>query len=435
MSIERIITAIDKNIIPESKVISTAIIEGKNKIVYSTENWDISSDIDNINLVWGSEEAKEFTISGVKYVILQTTPERLVASAIDKGKKKASIKEGIVGFRDDERTIVCKVPQDGPMNIAFMQSARVIGSMSSKEPYLVPDATLGKVEELKWATPRVLPNDTLNLQSLGLLKFGLTEEEAEVYLAFLKKGDFGDTIGNINRELLNLKRTHIYRIIDRLEKNNWVRKMIDSDRKAQKYRAISLNFIIDDFIEQKETELMILRSFRYILGEKLENGWINVSDLERDLQDMYHKKFDFNTLGITGVEKDCGLIIFEYESPVNKDVIIRAALQLSFEKIRAKLFIQEDIEVEEQDKYDEIEEGYKNPDLEDIKIVDTTLMDLYGADINIRFKKGSETANNVGEDWVIAAKQVAVPIENKIYIVWGSEEKFPYLLNLILKIR
>jgi len=170
-------------------------------------------------------------------------------------------------------------------------------------------------------------------------------------------------------------------------------------------------------------------------GEKLENGWINISDLERELQDMYNKEFDFNILGITGVEKDRGLVIIEYEHPVDNDIIIRAALQLSSEKLRAKLFIQEDIEIEDEDKYEDIEVGYKNPDIEEIKIVDTEIMEYLGAELQVRFKKGSETANNVGEDRIVAAKQVAVPIENKIYIIWGSEEKFPILLNMILKIK
>jgi predicted transcriptional regulator len=290
-----------------------------------------------------------------------------------------------------------------------------------------PDTTLGKFEELKWTTPKVLPYDTINLQNLGLLRFGLNENEAEVYLTFLKKGEEGDTIGNINKELLHLKRTHIYRIIERLEKNGWVSQVIEPRQRAQKYRAISLNHIIDDFIKQRESELTILKSLRFILGEKLENGWIDVSELEQDLQKMYNKEYDFSNLGVTGVEKDCGLLIFEYESPVDNHIVIKAALQLSFEKIRAKLFIYEDIE-------DDIKRGYKNPDLEEIKIVDKEILDYYGSEIYVRFKKGTKTANNVGEDWFIAVKQVAVPIENKIYIVWGSEEKFTILLNMILKL-
>ncbi|MHA1499607.1 MAG: helix-turn-helix domain-containing protein [Promethearchaeota archaeon] len=133
--------------------------------------------------------------------------------------------ESIVGFKDSERTVLCKIPQDPTgqsLLLAVPKTVDILRELSSKEPYLGSDTTLGKLEELKWATPKVLPNDTINLQNLGLLRFGLNEKEAEVYLAFLKKGDTGDTIGNINKELLDLKRTHIYRIMERLEKKGWV---------------------------------------------------------------------------------------------------------------------------------------------------------------------------------------------------------------------
>ena len=409
------------------EIIASVIIEHEKNIVYSTDNWDIREDLDHIRSIWGKKESRYLYLQGNKYVIIQNTIDRLIAVSFDKVKDKVVSRESIVGFRDSDRIVLSKIPQDNQILLAVPKTINILRELSSKEPYMGQDATLGNLEELKWATPKVLPNDSINLQNLGLLRFGLNESEAEVYLTFLKKGEAGDNIGNINKELLHLKRTHIYRIIERLEKNGWVSQVIESGQKAQKYRAISLDHIIDDFVKQREKELTILKSFRFILGEKLENGWIDVSELEQDLQNMYSKEYNFNNLGVTGVEKDCGLLIFEYESPVDNRIIIRAALQLSFEKIRAKLFIYEDID-------DDIKRGYKNPDLEDIKIVDKQILDYYGSEVYIRFKKGSKTANNVGEDWIITVKQVAIPIENKIYIVWGSEEKFTILLNMILKL-
>ena len=427
---EKILAKIDHNIRKDPEIIAIVIIEGDKKIHYSTDNWDISEDIEHINSIWGKKENRYLYLAGNKYTILQNTLERLIAVSFNKTRKKVMSQESIVGFKDSERIVLCKIPQDPTgqsLLLAVPKTVNILRELRSKEPYMGPDTTMGKLEDLKWATPKVLPNDTINLQNLGLLRFGLNEKEAEVYLAFLKKGETGDTIGNINKELLDLKRTHIYRIMERLEKNGWVSQVIESGRKPQKYRAIPLNHIIDDFIKQRESEITILKSLRFILGEKLENGWIDVSELEHDLQNMYSKEYDFNNLGVTRVEKDCGLLIFEYESPVDNHIVIRAALQLSFEKIRAKLFVYEDID-------DDIKRGYKNPDLEDIKIIDKNILDYYGAEVYIRFKKGSKTANNVGDDWVMAVKQVAVPIENKIYIVWGSEEKFTILLNMILKI-
>lgn len=46
----------------------------------------------------------------------------------------------------------------------------------------------------------------------------------------------------------------------------------------------------------------------------------------------------------------------------------------------------------------------------------------------------SKTAKMIGTDWIIAAKLVAIPVENKINVIWGSEEKFPILMNIILKL-
>ena len=428
---EEIISKIDNSIKKDPEILAAAIIEGKDNILYSTEDWDISKDIEYINSIWGKREERCLYLSGNKYTILQNTVDRIIAVSFDKTKKKVRSHESIIGFKDGERTVLCKIPQDSGGQFLLMavpKTANILRELSSKKPYMGPDTTLGKFEELKWTTPKVLPYDTINLQNLGLLRFGLNESEAEVYLTFLKKGEEGDTIGNINKELLHLKRTHIYRIIERLEKNGWVSQVIEPRQRAQKYRAISLDHIIDDFIKLRETELTILKSLRFILGEKLENGWLDVSELEQDLQNMYSKEYDFNNLGVTGVEKDCGLLIFEYESPVDNHIVIRAALQLSFEKIRAKLFIYEDID-------DDIKRGYKNPDLEEIKIIDKRILDYYGSEISVRFKKGSKTANNIGDDWYTAVKQVAVPIDNKIYIVWGSEEKFTILLNIILKIK
>ncbi len=52
----------------------------------------------------------------------------------------------------------------------------------------------------------------------------------------------------------------------------------------------------------------------------------------------------------------------------------------------------------------------------------------------LKFKEGSKTANNIGTDWIVAVKHLAIPIEDKIYVIWGSEEKFPILLSIILKL-
>jgi len=411
---EKVIHALNKMIKTKSKTISTAVIKGEKEIEYSTENWNISADIEEINSVWKSMKHTTLSISDIKYVIIQCTPERLVGvEPIKKG--------GILGFKDKERKIICKIAPDGLMQHGMIEASRTLRKLSSKKPYMDLDTQLGKAEKLKWATPRILLDDTNNLQELGLLKFGLSIEEAKVYLALLKRGKEGTKVGQLNVDL-SIKRTTIYRIIDRLLSKGWILKLPLMPRSAQDFIARPLNDILDERIQQKEEELKILKSFRYIMGETLENGWMDISQIKKDFQLYSEKAFDFKTLGIIGEEKDCGLIIFEYNKKIREEVIIRAALQLSSEKMREP--IQPDLDIKE----------YTIPDLEDIKIEDTKIQDYLGMTMYFKFKEGTETGNNIGTDWIVAARHVAVLLDDKIFIVWGSEEQFPILLSIILKL-
>ncbi|MFX1344410.1 MAG: hypothetical protein ACFFAI_04840 [Promethearchaeota archaeon] len=240
-------------------------------------------------------------------------------------------------------------------------------------------------------------------------------------MKLIMRSTCGSKVGILNEEL-DIKRTTIYRIIDRLIDKEWVVKLPGMSKGAQIYIARPLNDIFDERIEQKEEELKILKSFRFIMGKELENGWIDISEIKRDFQIVSKKTYDFNTLGIISEEKDSGLIIFEYNRNVKDDIIIQAALQLSCEKMREP--IQPDLE----------KKVFTILDLEDIKIEETKFQNYLGMTIYFKFKEGTATGNNVGTDWIVAARHVAVPLGDKIYVVWGSEEQFPILLSIILKL-
>lgn len=398
---EKIINRLDKFLTPESRIISTIIVEGKKKVCYSSDNWDITDDLEEINSLWDSKKLGELSVDNIKYKIIQVSSERLVAMNLEK-------KGSIIGFKDEERRIICRIEPGDTIFLGLMDASRTLGELSKKDPYLNPHAILGKIKGIKWATPKVLLDDTQNLQRLGLLKVGLTLEEAKVYLTLLQTGENGEKVGNLNKQL-KIKRTTIYRIIERLINKRWVDKVMERPTGTTIYVARPLNEVIDNIISEREDELKILKSFRYIMGKSSENGWIDVSK-------------DYNTLGIIGVEKDCGLIIFEYDKAVKEEVIIQAALQLSYEKLKGHL------------QPDPTKEEFTNPDLKDIKITHTTISDYFGAIMHLKFKEDTKTANNVGTDWIVAAKHVAIPIDDKIYVIWGSEEKFPILLSIILRI-
>ncbi|MFX0072067.1 MAG: hypothetical protein ACFFAO_13345 [Candidatus Hermodarchaeota archaeon] len=119
----------------EPTIIAVAIIKGKD-IIYTTDNWDISADLGRVLSSWASMNSQFIMISGVKYSLLQCTSERLVATSI-RGEGH------IVGAKDDEHKIIAYVEPDGPMNAAYMDTARTLTSLSSTGPYLDANAQLG----------------------------------------------------------------------------------------------------------------------------------------------------------------------------------------------------------------------------------------------------------------------------------------------------
>lgn len=139
-----------KDLKTESDIKSVAIIEGKYKIVYSTEDWDISEDIRKLVGIWDSMHGKSLTLSDKKYSILQSTPERLVATSI-KGKGH------ILGAKDDERKVIVYAKPKGNMLTAYTAAARALEVMSLKKPYMDEKSELGKIERFppEWDTPRL----------------------------------------------------------------------------------------------------------------------------------------------------------------------------------------------------------------------------------------------------------------------------------------
>ncbi|MHA1294219.1 MAG: hypothetical protein ACTSQJ_16320 [Promethearchaeota archaeon] len=116
-------------------IIAVAIVEVNNEIVYSTDNWDISPDINRISSSWASLKAPFFMVSGVKYTTLQLEIDTLVATSV-KGEGH------IVGFKDEERKIITYVIPDGDRKAAIVELSRLIRSISNKEPYMDENVSL-----------------------------------------------------------------------------------------------------------------------------------------------------------------------------------------------------------------------------------------------------------------------------------------------------
>ncbi|MBY9020367.1 MAG: hypothetical protein KGD67_04855, partial [Candidatus Lokiarchaeota archaeon] len=105
-------------------------------ILYSTDNWDISSDVGRVVSSWNSLNAPFVMLSGVKYSVLQCTSERLVATSI-RGEGH------IIGSKDEEHKLLIYLEPDGEPMGATMDTARAISELSSKKTYLDSNSQLG----------------------------------------------------------------------------------------------------------------------------------------------------------------------------------------------------------------------------------------------------------------------------------------------------
>ncbi|MFX1586199.1 MAG: hypothetical protein ACFFDL_16755, partial [Promethearchaeota archaeon] len=59
---------------------SVAIISKNGKLLYSTKNWNIKSDIRNLLSSWASGSAQSVTVNSIRYSIVQMEPERFIAT-------------------------------------------------------------------------------------------------------------------------------------------------------------------------------------------------------------------------------------------------------------------------------------------------------------------------------------------------------------------
>jgi len=120
----------------DSSIIAAAVVQGSNNILYTTDNWDISSEVSKVISSWNSLNAQFVILSGVKYSVLQCTSERLVATSI-RGEGH------IIGAKDEEHKILIYLEPDGEPMGATMDTARAVSELSSKQSYVDPNSQLG----------------------------------------------------------------------------------------------------------------------------------------------------------------------------------------------------------------------------------------------------------------------------------------------------
>ncbi len=110
-------------------IYAVAIIDKDNETVYSTNNWDISTDIENICSSWDYMNAPFIMVSGIKYTMLECEIDSMVATSI-RGQGH------ILGCKDEERRIITYVEPNGDLKAAIVEISRILAKMSSKKPYI-----------------------------------------------------------------------------------------------------------------------------------------------------------------------------------------------------------------------------------------------------------------------------------------------------------
>ena len=91
-------TAVSAMIHSNPNINAAVVIKGT-QIIYTTDNWDISGDVDTFLSSWFGQNAQFIMVSGVKYSIVQMEAERLVAISYKSG-------ESIVAIKDDEYILI-----------------------------------------------------------------------------------------------------------------------------------------------------------------------------------------------------------------------------------------------------------------------------------------------------------------------------------------
>jgi len=270
-----------------------------------------------------------------------------------------------------------------------------------------------------------------------LQDFALSSDEAKVYLKLLKKGAQGEFAGIIKSEFDYIGRTTLYAILKRLNKKGWI-EIIDILPKRTKFVARPPFVVLNEYIAKKEEELEKLKEKHLFIGDRLEkiyqeqekekmeltietvypaakkflkplfeNNWKVISEVIEESEALERTVFDYELQGPKGFHRNAGLIIFEYNRDVENDEnLAQSALNLLRSKTEYELRI------------------HGIPGFEDVKFVDEEIQTYFGSQVYLKF---------IGTDWVLSAKQVVIPLTNRLIIIWAEVQNFDFLMETILK--
>ena len=84
----------------------------------------------------------------------------------------------------------------------------------------------------------------------GLMEFGLSKEEAEIYLLLVENQSM--TVRDLNQKTPSIQRTYLYNFLDKLARNGWIH--IDALTKPQSYNPYDVD--LEEKLREKEEEIL-----------------------------------------------------------------------------------------------------------------------------------------------------------------------------------
>lgn len=171
-----------------SEIIAGAVIKDT-RIIYTTDNWDISGDIDRLLSSWSGQNAQFIMLSGVKYSVLQIEAERLVAMSY-KGEGS------IVATKDDDYIIILQVNSEKSKNGNFPFpdnfNPLILKSVEKKIKSIMKTESINELTIERQYLPEIFGADVLEISKDD----GLPVLEPFVISYLLSKGIFTDIFGN-----------------------------------------------------------------------------------------------------------------------------------------------------------------------------------------------------------------------------------------------
>ena len=139
------------------------ILNDENHIPYSSENWNLRTDIKKLISHWPSRKVDTITISGIDYRVNTWNSNRLIASAEKEGH--------LIGVNENKWIIIAQIEIDGIIPITTMELSRFLTSMKLNKSYNTKRIKSSLEKDLK-------ERNALNIGETREINAEITEEES-----------------------------------------------------------------------------------------------------------------------------------------------------------------------------------------------------------------------------------------------------------------